>query len=145
MGRSLTESRRGATLYSASWPRGRPPERSAQRCGGRLPPTSKRSRGASGHFAPSAVAASAAVVAQPAAAIAQPAAAIAVSATAISVATTAATARWFVIIEASPPATLVVSLAQRPQLHGLIPRGNGDADRAIGAVQRERIARMKGI
>ena len=47
--------------------------------------------------------------------------------------------------EASPPATLVVSLAQRPQLHGLIPRGNGDADRAIGAVQRERIARMKGI
>ena len=138
MGRSLTESRRGATLYSASWPRGRPPERSAQRCGGRLPPTSKRSRGASGHFAPSAVAASAAVVAQPAAAIA-------VSATAISVATTAATARWFVIIEASPPATLVVSLAQRPQLHGLIPRGNGDADRAIGAVQRERIARMKGI
>ena len=99
---------------------------------------SKRSRGASGHFAPSAVAASAAVVAQPAAAIA-------VSATAISVATTAATARWFVIIEASPPATLLVSLAQRPQLHGLIPRGNGDADRAIGAVQRERIARMKGI
>ena len=39
MGRSLTESRRGATLYSASWPRGRPPERSAQRCGGRLPPS----------------------------------------------------------------------------------------------------------
>ena len=86
---------------------------------------SKRSRGASGHFAPSAVAASAAVVAQPAAAIA-------VSATAVSVATTAATARWFVIIEASPPATLVVSLAQRPQLHGLIPRGDGDAHRPSG-------------
>ena len=51
---------------------------------------SKRSRGASGHFAPSAVAASAAVVAQPATAIA-------VSAIAVSVATTAATARWFVI------------------------------------------------
>ena len=47
--------------------------------------------------------------------------------------------------KASPPATLVMSLAERPQLHGLIPRGNGDADRAIGAVQRERIARMKGI
>ena len=29
MGSSLPESRRGATLYSASWPRGRPPERSA--------------------------------------------------------------------------------------------------------------------
>ena len=39
MGRSLTESRRGATLYSASWPRGRPPERSAQGCGERLPPS----------------------------------------------------------------------------------------------------------
>ena len=39
MGSSLPESRRGATLYSASWPRGRPPERSAQRCGGRLPPS----------------------------------------------------------------------------------------------------------
>ena len=86
MGSSLPESRRGATLYSASWPRGCPPERSAQGCGERLPP----SRGASGHFAPSAVTASAAVVAQPAAAIA-------VSATAVSVATTAATARWFVI------------------------------------------------
>ena len=46
------------------------------------------------------------------------------------------------IIEASPPATLVVSLAQRPQLHGLIPRGDGDAARAIGAEQRERIERM---
>jgi len=74
-----------------------------------------------------------------AAVVAQPAAAIAVSATAVSVATTAATAWWFVIIEASPPATLVVSLAQRPQLHGLIPRGDGDADRAIRAEQRERI------
>ena len=74
-----------------------------------------------------------------AAVVAQPAAAIAVSATAVSVATTAATARWFVIIEASPPATLVVSLAQRPQLHGLIPRGDGDAHRAIRAEQRERI------
>ena len=86
-----------------------------------------RSRGASGHFAPSAVAASAAVVAQPAAAIA-------VSATAVSVATTAATAWWFVIIEASPPATLVVSLAERPRLHDLIPRD--DACRAIGAENR---------
>ena len=75
--------------------------------------------------ADTAVAASAAVVAQPAAAIA-------VSATAVSVATTAATAWWFVIIEASPPATLVVSLAQRPQLHGLIPRGDGDAHRPSG-------------
>ena len=42
--------------------------------------------------------------------------------------------------KASPPATLVVLLAQRPRLHGLIPRG--DACRAIGAEQRERIARM---
>jgi hypothetical protein len=43
--------------------------------------------------------------------------------------------------KASPPATLlVVSLAQRPRLHGLIPRG--DACRLIGAEQRERIARM---
>ena len=50
---------------------------------------SKRSRGASGHFAPGAVAASAS-------AVAKPAAAIAVSTTAVSVATTAATARWFV-------------------------------------------------
>jgi hypothetical protein len=33
-----------------------------------------------------------------------------------------------------------VLLAQRPRLHGLIPRG--DACRAIGAEQRERIARM---
>ena len=41
--------------------------------------------------------------------------------------------------KASPPATLVVLLAQRPRLHGLIPRG--DACRAIGAEQRERIAR----
>ena len=171
MGRSLTESRRGATLYSASWPRGRPPERSAQRCGGRLPPTSKRSRGASGHFAPSAVAASAAV-------IAQPAAAIAVSATPVSVATTAAVAEPVAaaalaafavsvapprsqkeiqtmpamteqqvlsrllqvsgnacglrrkeapppaaaaeVEKASPPATLVVSLADLPRLHDLI-------------------------
>ena len=39
--------------------------------------------------------------------------------------------------QASPPATLVVSLAQRPRLHDLIPRG--DARRAIGAEQRERI------
>ena len=39
----------------------------------------------------------------------------------------------------------MVSLAQRPQLHGLIPRGDGDAASAIGAEQRERIARMKGI
>ena len=48
--------------------------------------------------------------------------------------------------QASPPATLVVSLAQRPRLHGLIlPRG--DARRAIGAEQKKRIARMlcKGI
>ena len=45
-------------------------------------------------------------------------------------------------LEASPPATLVVSLAQRPQLHGLIPHGDGDADRAIGAEQEKRIARM---
>ena len=42
--------------------------------------------------------------------------------------------------KASPPATLVVLLAQRPRLHGLIPRG--DACRAIGAELRERIARM---
>jgi hypothetical protein len=42
--------------------------------------------------------------------------------------------------KASPPATLVVLFAQRPRLHGLIPRG--DACRAIGAEQRERIARM---
>ena len=42
--------------------------------------------------------------------------------------------------KASTPATLVVLLAQRPRLHGLIPRG--DACRAIGAEQRERIARM---
>jgi hypothetical protein len=42
--------------------------------------------------------------------------------------------------KASPPATLVVLLAQRPRLHGLISRG--DACRAIGAEQRERIARM---
>ena len=103
-----------------------------KRPGVRREVASKRSRGASGHFAPSAVTASAAVVAQPAAAIA-------VSATAVSVATTAATAWWFVIIEASPPATLVVSLVQRPQLHGLIPRGDGDAHRAIRAEQRERI------
>ena len=47
--------------------------------------------------------------------------------------------------QASPPATLVVSLAQRPRLHDLIPRG--DARRAIGAEQKKRIARMlcKGI
>ena len=42
--------------------------------------------------------------------------------------------------QASPPATLVVSLAQRPRLHDLIPRG--DARRAIGAEQEKRIARM---
>jgi len=47
-------------------------------------------------------------------------------------------------IQASPPAALVVSLAQLPQLHGLIPRGDGDAvTSAIGAEQWERIARMK--
>ena len=36
--------------------------------------------------------------------------------------------------QASPPATLVVSLAQRPRLHGLIP--SGDARCAIGAEHR---------
>jgi len=56
-----------------------------KRPGVRREVASKRSRGASGHFAPSAVTASAAVVAQPAAAIA-------VSATAVSVATTTAVA-----------------------------------------------------
>jgi len=113
-------------------------------------------RGASGHFAPSAVTASAAVVAQPAAAIA-------VFATAVSVATTAAVAepaaaaaaalavaafavappRRAEVEKASPPATLVMSLAERPQLHGLmlIPR-DVDACRAIVAEQTERIARM---
>jgi hypothetical protein len=115
---------------------------------------SKRSRGASGHFAPSAVTASAAVVAQPAAAIA-------VSATAVSVATTAAVAepaaaavaalavaafavappRRAEVEKASPPATLVMSLAELPQLQGLIPR-DVDACRAIVAEQTERIARM---
>ena len=82
---SFTESRRGATLYCASWP---PSGKRVSEV--RKEVASKRSRGASGHFAPSAVAASAAVVAQPATAIA-------VSAIAVSVATTAATARWFVI------------------------------------------------
>ena len=45
--------------------------------------------------------------------------------------------------KASPPATLVMSLAERPQLHGLmlIPR-DVDACRAIVAEQTERIARM---
>ena len=156
MGSSLPESRRGATLYSASWPRGRPPERSAQGCGERLP-SSEPVEPRSGHFAPSAVTASAAVVAQPAAAIA-------VSATAVSVATTAAVAepaaaaaaaaaalavaafavappRRAEVEKASLPATLVVSLAERPQLHGLIPR-DVDACRAIVAEQTERIARM---
>jgi len=155
MGSSLPESRRGATLYSASWPRGRPPERSAQGCGERLP-SSDPVEPRSGHFAPSAVTASAAVVAQPAAAIA-------VSATAVSVATTAAVAepaaaaaaalavaafavappRRAEVEKASPPATLVMSLAERPQLHGLmlIPR-DVDACRAIVAEQTERIARM---
>ena len=57
---------------------------------------SKRSRGASGHFAPGAVAASAS-------AVAKPAAAIAVSTTAVSVATTAAVAE-------PPPSTLVVTV-----------------------------------
>ena len=115
---------------------------------------SKRSRGASGHLAPSAVTASAAGVAQPAAAIA-------VSATAVSGATTAAVAeptaaavaalavaafavappRRAEVEKASPPATLVMSLAERPQLHGLIPR-DVDACRAIVAEQTERIARM---
>ena len=42
--------------------------------------------------------------------------------------------------QASSPATLVVSLSQRPRLHGLIRRGN--ARRAIGAEQMKRIARM---
>ena len=153
MGSSLPESRRGATLYSASWPRGRPPERSAQGCGERLP-SSDPVEPRSGHFAPSAVTASAAVVAQPAAAIA-------VFATAVSVATTAAVAepaaaaaaalavaafavappRRAEVEKASLPATLVVSLAERPQLHGLIPR-DVDACRAIVAEQTERIARM---
>ena len=125
-----------------------------KRPGVRREVASKRSRGASGHFAPSAVTASAAVVAQPAAAIA-------VSATAVSVATTAAVAepaaaaaaalavaafavappRRAEVEKASPPATLVVSLAERPQLHGLIPR-DVDACRAIVAEQTERIARM---
>ena len=40
----------------------------------------------------------------------------------------------------SSPATLVVSLSQRPRLHGLIRRGN--ARRAIGIEQVKRIARM---
>ena len=40
----------------------------------------------------------------------------------------------------SSPATLVVSLSQRPRLHGLIRRGN--ARRAIGTEQAKRIARM---
>ena len=57
---------------------------------------SKRSRGASGHFAPGAVAASAS-------AVAKPAATIAVSTTAVSVATTAAVAE-------PPPSTLVVTV-----------------------------------
>ena len=132
----------------------RPPS-GKKRPGVRREVASKRSRGASGHFAPSAVTASAAVVAQPAAAIA-------VSATAVSVATTAAVAepaaaaaaaalavaafavappRRAEVEKASPPATLVVSLAERPQLHGLIPR-DVDACRAIVAEQTERIARM---
>ena len=42
--------------------------------------------------------------------------------------------------QASSPATLVVSLSQRPRLHGLTRRGN--ARRAIGAEQMKRIARM---
>ena len=41
---------------------------------------------------------------------------------------------------AAPHATLVVSLAELPRLDGLIPRG--DARHAIGAEQKERIARM---
>ena len=40
----------------------------------------------------------------------------------------------------SSPPTLVVSLSQRPRLHGLIRRGN--ARRAIGIEQVKRIARM---
>ena len=115
---------------------------------------SKRSRGASGHFAPSAVAASAAVVAQPAAAIA-------VSATAVSVATTTAVAepaaaaavtdaafavsvappRRAEVEKASPPATLVVSLAERPRLHDLIPRDDA-CRRAIGAENRRSALRL---
>ena len=115
---------------------------------------SKRSRGASGHFAPSAVTASAAVVAQPAAAIA-------VSATAVSVATTAAVAepaaaaaaalavaafavappRRAEVEKASPPATLVVSLAERPRLHDLIPRDDA-CRRAIGAENRRSALRL---
>ena len=122
------------------------------------------------HFAPSAVTASAAVVAQPAAAIAvsatavsvattaagaEPAApaalAVTVAAFAVTVAAFAVTVAAFAVSvasprraeveKASPPATLVVSLAERPQLHGLIPR-DVDACRAIVAEQTERIARM---
>ena len=46
------------------------------------------------------------------------------------------------MIEASPTATLVVTLAQLPQLPGLIPRGDGETG-AVGAEQWERIARMR--
>ena len=119
-----------------------------KRPGVRREVTSKRSHGASGHFAPSAVTASAAVVAQPATAIAvsvattatvaEPAAA---AAAALAVAAfAAAPLRRAKVEKAFPPATLVVSLAERPQLHGLIPR-DVDACRAIVAEQTERILR----
>ena len=73
-----------------------------------------------------------AAVAEPAAAAA---AALAVAAFAV------APLRRAEVEKASPPATLVMSLAERPQLHGLIPR-DVDACRAIVAEQTERIARM---
>ena len=75
-----------------------------------------------------------AAVAEPAAAAA---AALAVAAFAV------APPRRAEVEKASPPATLVMSLAERPQLHGLmlIPR-DVDACRAIVAEQTERIARM---
>ena len=48
------------------------------------------------------------------------------------------------MIEASPTATLVVTLAQLPQLPGLIPRGDGETG-AVWAEQWERIHRMKDV
>ena len=48
--------------------------------------------------------------------------------------------------KASPPATLVVSLADLPRLHGLIPRDDADraiANRAIAIEQTNRIAAFR--
>ena len=150
MGSSLPESRRGATLYSASWPRGRPPERSAQGCGERLPPSDPVEPRATSRRvlspppppsspsppppspSPPPPSLSPQPLPLPAAAAA---AALAVAAFAV------APPRRAEVEKASPPATLVMSLAERPQLHGLIPR-DVDACRAIVAEQTERIARM---